>query len=309
MNSKSDLRQALYGQIPLENYRRIERVYEAGLPPCISDDAIAVILGINPGLAWSLANRPAKHYNTFPVKKGKKIRDISAPRIALKILQKWLSVQLAQIYSAPDHVHGFVPGRSHLSAAQAHLRAKWMFSIDIKDFFPSIDDTTVSQELMNLGYDVHSAKHVTKIVTFKNELPQGAPTSPVISNICFSKIDMKLYELAKKYDVRLTRYADDIVFSGLYDFPKNLQNCVCSIFENSKFDIAKNKTEIAHYPRRIKVHGLLVSGEKLRMTRGYRNKIRAYKHLLKNKNIQEVDVARIIGHVNFSNHIDKINNS
>src|SRR6185369_3289984 len=117
---------------------------------------------------------------------------ITAPRVGLKILQKWLSYHIAKAYTAPAHVYGFVPSRSHIEAAYAHREAAWAYSVDIRDFFVSTPQAHVVDAYHYLGYDLSAANLLAKLSCFGGALPQGAPTSPALSNICFRNQDIAL---------------------------------------------------------------------------------------------------------------------
>ncbi|WP_152984260.1 reverse transcriptase family protein, partial [Stenotrophomonas nitritireducens] len=272
-----ELLSALGSVIDPAEKQEVLRLADLGLPPISSKDALATMLGINPGLLWSFENRPQKHYRVFTIPKGAgRERTIVAPKVALKVLQKWLSIQLQRNYVPPNHVFGFIPGRSHIQAAQKHLCARWTYSVDIENFFPTTSRDVVCEVFLQLGYSPESSQMLAGFCCYKGFLAQGAPTSPVVSNLAFRNIDERLVQLAERFGVRLSRYADDIVFSGIHDFPDELRIDVDRIFGDSPWRLSPDKTEFDQLPRRLKVHGLLVHGERVRLTKGYRNKLRAY---------------------------------
>jgi hypothetical protein len=134
-------------------------------------------------------------------------------------------------------------------------------------------------------------------------LPQGSPASPVLSNLAFRNTDHKLIELSLNLNIRYTRYADDLVFSATGEKPEGLEDKIKSILEADGWVIAPEKEEFSISPYRLKVHGLIVNGASPRLTKGYRNRIRAYKHLLKtNKIIKNKD--KINGHLAYSDQVD-----
>ncbi|MCV9997586.1 reverse transcriptase family protein [Pararhizobium sp. YC-54] len=294
---------ALEGHASSEEIDEIYRLAEIGLPPIVSRDALAVMLGVNPGLIWSLEQKPEKYYRYFPIKKGKGERHIYAPRVALKVIQKWISFHLSKVYLPPKHVFGFVPGKSHLQAAAVHCGASWVFSVDIRDFFPSTSVLQVEKALRVIGYSTGSASLLAKFFCLSGGLAQGAPTSPVLSNIAFYDVDSVLLDISKAYECRLSRYADDIVFSGACEFPAGLPMAISQIFEGLDWKLAPEKTETAISPNRLKVHGLLVHGDRIRLTKGYRNRIRAYEHLLASGLVRDDDRRRIKGHLKYAQQV------
>lgn len=287
----------------------IHRLTELGLPPITSRFVLAVMLGVNPGLIWSFENRTPRHYRSFSIPKGNSTRRIDAPKVALKITQKWLAVQLQRKFSSDDHVYGFVNNRSHVDAAAQHTNAHWVFSLDIKDFFQTTPKLMVIDGFQSLGYERKSAELLASLTCLRGALAQGAPSSPVLSNICFREFDKQLKITAEAFEVRLTRYADDIVFSGNGLFPEKLRTELSALFSGWPWQIADQKTKLATIPDRLKVHGLLVHGTTIRLTKGYRNRLRAYQHLVDKNAIHEDDKKRIYGHLNYGRLVEKKSHS
>lgn len=302
----TDLEKALGDSVNTEELEYIRSLEQRGLPPVSSRTVLAAIFGINPGLVWSFEVRSHRYYRTFFIPKGRGQRKIHAPRVGLKIIQKWLSVQLQRCCLLSDHVYGFVANRSHVNAAEMHCGAKWVFSIDIQDFFQSTTQDAVVKALEELGYRTESARLIANLCCFKGALAQGAPSSPVISNICFRGLDEQLARLAERYHVKLTRYADDIVFSGTNDFPQALKEEVTRLFHNEIWQLSKEKTCFSVLPNRLIVHGLLVHGRHIRLTKGYRNKLRALRYLLAKGDIDEIELSKVQGHLNYGAFIEKI---
>ncbi|NKK36822.1 hypothetical protein GFL72_19580 [Rhizobium leguminosarum bv. viciae] len=163
-------------------------------------------------------------YNDFEVAKpsGKK-RVINAPDERLKMLQRYIAELLDHIYRPRDPVHGFVFDRSVRTNASSHLRSKFSLNLDIENFFGSISENRIIGLLKALGIEDDAAEIVARICCNKGQLPQGAPSSPVLSNMICFRLDKELQRIAKKTHCIYTRYADDITFSsyqplsGLFD--------------------------------------------------------------------------------------------
>lgn len=286
--------------------REIRHLSALGLPPAVSMWTIATLFGVSPEFIGAMSRSPARYYRVFKIKKGKKSRTIQAPRIALKVIQAWFAGHLARAVQLPECVFGFVPGRSGVKEAAAkHCLATWVYSLDIRDFFPSIRESQVVEAFQRLGYGQRSAETLARLFTLEGRLPQGSPASPVISNWVFYSTDMVLIDLAKQLHVRYTRYADDLVFSGTGNPPPDLKDRAREIVAAKGWVIAENKEKLVQLPARLKVHGLLVHGEAPRLTKGYRNRIRAFKHLLAAGKINEADMQKVQGHLAHSLFIDK----
>ena len=303
-NTGEELLRALGSTIDSSEAESIRYLVSNGLPPVTSARALAAMVGVNEGLVWSMVNRQTRHYRVFTIPKGKGVRLITAPRVVLKIIQKWLSVRLQANYQRPDHVFGFVPGVSHIDAATRHLNAHWVLNFDIENFFPSTPEALVHDNLRQLGYPDAGAALIARLACFQGHLAQGAPSSPVLSNMAFHQIDVRLVKLAMNHQLRLTRYADDIVFSGTGQFPNPLTQDVLTLFSETPWRIAEKKTHLALLPSRLKVHGLLVHGDKVRLTKGYRNKLRAYKHLHERGAIKSDHLARVRGHLSYASAVE-----
>lgn len=281
----------------------IRVLVDRGLPPVVSEEALAAMIGINPGIVWSFLNRSQKHYRSFHIEKGRGQREIFAPRVGLKIIQKWLSHHLAKAYAPPNHVFGFVPGRSHIDAANAHVGAHWAYSCDIENFFDTTPAQRVHGALIEIGYDDESATLVTKLCTLGGHLPQGSPASPIISNLCFRELDVQLASLAQTYTCTVSRYADDIVFSGSGSFPNGIERDAHRIFEGTPWRLAAAKELRQPLKGRIKVHGLLIKEDGVRLTKGYRNQLRAYEHIVKTKGSNAIRYSNLLGHLCYADFV------
>jgi len=121
-----------------------------------------------------------------------------------------------------------------------------------------------------------------------------------------AKIDCKLSQLAERHSIVVTRYADDIVFSGRDEYIEKLSEDIDLVFFNTGLNLNKDKFFFADSGKgqRLKVHGLLVKEDRVTLTKGYRNKIRAYRHMLANGKVKESDKPRILGHIKFAEMVE-----
>lgn len=312
-NDASELVAALGNSCSPEEAAEIHRLFELGLPPVTSLNALSTMTGYNPGFVWSLVHRAHRHYRLFWLPKGgRDFRQIEAPKVALKAVQKWLSVHFERHWSAQEAVHGFVKGRSHITAAKVHLGADWVISADIMNCFPSTTAADVRNALNKLGYQTDDSLSVlTPLLCYGTRLSQGAPTSPVLSNIALDMVDSHLTAYAAQFGFKLTRYADDIVISGKSEQlaaaggHEAVFGILKSMFAGTSWALSEQKLSFDQLPKRLKVHGLLVHGNSIRLTKGYRNRIRAFKHLAAKNKIADRDLTRIHGHLNYASQIDK----
>jgi RNA-directed DNA polymerase len=159
---------------------------------------------------------PERRYRSFELqRKSGNPRTIRAPIKPLKSVQGALAVALGPYYRVPHTVHGYVNGRSILTNARIHRSQRWVLRIDLKDFFPSINFGRVRGLLLAAPFlfPPAVATLLAQICCHANELPQGAPTSPLISNLICRPLDRRLARLASEARCYYSRYCDDLVFS------------------------------------------------------------------------------------------------
>lgn len=290
------------------------RLQQLGLPPLVSWSILSVAIGVSPQFITSLIKNKAKYYRVFAISKGKgkKKRTIEAPRVSLKIIQAWVAYHLSlnENIALSENAFAFIPGKNGIyEAASNHCGAKWVLSIDLRDFFHTITSALVTSALTSIGYRADQASKLSELLTLNQRLPQGAPSSPVISNLVFKPTDLKINELIAGMNVKYTRYADDLTFSSEDENfnIESLKENVLALLHSDGWIVAEEKLKIAKAPNRLKVHGFLVHEAKPRLTKGYRNKIRAYKHLLQAGKVIESDLDKIKGHINYSAYVDRLN--
>ncbi len=216
-------------------------------------------------------------YVTFKVKKTSGgDREISSPATALKLIQRKLADVLNAVYEPRRPVHGFVPKKSVVSNAALHVGARFVFNIDLENFFPSINFGRVRGMFMAVPYKVDPvvATVLAQICCFLNVLPQGAPTSPVVSNMICGKLDSQLKKLAKRYNCLYSRYADDLTFSTrTSSFPKSVARPQMTetgsqiivggeleaLITGNGFKVNQSKTRLRTKQRRQEVTGLTIN--------------------------------------------------
>lgn len=208
---------------------------------------------------------------TIPKKSGGK-RKIAAPTASLSILQFKLNKLLQKIYSVRPSAHAFINNRSIKTNALVHHNKKFVLNLDLSDFFGSINFGRVRGLFMSAPYSLNSevATIFAQIACYKKALPQGARTSPIISNMICSKLDGELQRFAKTNKCFYSRYADDITFStNLKEFPHEvatiirdktkLSKALVDILKVNGFDINDKKVYLQDDNFRQVVTGLVVN--------------------------------------------------
>lgn len=238
------------------------------------------------------------HYQTFRIpKKTGGFRTISAPMPRLKSAQYWIQQNILSKIPTLECVHGFVPGRSIVTNATPHIHQDVVINLDIKDFFPSITESQVITIFQKIGYPVNIAVLLARLCTMPIEhrvqldgqdfilcmneriLPQGAPTSPSLSNHAFAIADQEFMQICASHNLQYTRYADDLTFSGTVD-TENIGSflfAVRSVIKRHNFTEHPSKTRIMRKGRRQEVTGIVVN-EKLNLDRIALMKFRAFLH-------------------------------
>lgn len=236
-------------------------------------------------LAWycNPDSRKVKRYRTFsiPKKSGGK-REISAPVSKLEAFLWPVDLILKSLYEPKACVIGFTYGRSIVDNAKAHLGQNYILNLDLKDFFPSIKQARVWKRLQLAPFcfpeDVASV--IAGLCSYKKEnedgtkeyvLPQGAPTSPVLTNIVCERLDHRLMGVAKRFNLRYTRYADDITFSSMHSvltIGGEAFEEIKHVIEEQGFVINDKKTRLQKVGARQEVTGIILS-EKINTPRTY----------------------------------------
>ncbi len=162
--------------------------------------------------SWLLAVEPRYEHFTIP-KRGGGRRDILAPERELKTLQRRILRRLLGRLKVHPAAMGFERGRSIVTNARAHQNQAVVLRFDIKNFFPSTKSSRVKRYFRYIGWNRPAARLLTRLCTWENALPQGAPTSPRLSNLVNYRLDARLAGMAAKLSAVYTRYADDMTVS------------------------------------------------------------------------------------------------
>lgn len=236
-------------------------------------------------------------YTLFQIpKKSGGTREICAPCGNLKWFQLCLNEIFKALYTPSPYAMGFTVGRSIVDNARVHVNQNYVFNIDLKDFFPSIDQARVWKRLQLAPFNF--TKEVASVVAglcsmrsvrYKDDqpfeqcfvLPQGAPTSPLLTNAICDTLDRRLHGLAKRFGLHYSRYADDITFSSMhnvYQSGSDFRKGLLRIITDQHFSINEKKTRLCHCSTRQEVTGLTV-GSKINVTRKYVKDLRAILHI------------------------------
>ncbi len=222
----------------------------------------------------------------IPKKKGKP-RLICQPNHELMKIQRKLNTYLQAVYEfqIPSCVHGFVPKskschRSIVSNARPHVGKKCILTIDLQNYFATIRAKQVQNVFLSWQLNQEIATALALLCTYKGALPAGAPTSPVLANLCSLELDRKIMQFTEKFQLIYTRYADDLTFSSdVYIEEEVIQNLL-KIIHDCGFVVNDKKIRRIGSHRKQKITGIVVN-KKLSVDRKIKKKIRAIEHDIK----------------------------
>jgi retron-type reverse transcriptase len=258
-------------------------------------------LRIDPRLAGFLTReiRLGRMYRTRMLeRKDKPPRRIDEPLPILKFVQRRILDRVLRQTTVHDAAHGFVRGRSIFTNAEVHTGQQIVVCMDLRDFFPSITFRRVTGVFSGLGFGKAAASMLAGLCCFEGRLPQGAPTSPMITNLICRRMDARLHGLLEKCGGRYTRYADDLTFSG---DPSVLSVLPMArrIVKEEGFSSAPEKFRIQRRGSRQKVTGLVVN-DKVTVPRPVRRLLRAMVHRFAADPEKDPRMLRfLMGYVNF----------
>lgn len=289
-----------------------------GLPPLVTPGHLADWLTVTPAeLDWFAdyhgreRRRPPgalRHYRyRWIAKRHGGGRLLEAPKRRLKELQRRVLHEILDRIVAHEAAHAFRRGRSVAGYVSPHAGRRVVLHIDLRNFFPSIRASRVNALFRTVGYPETVARLLTGLSTNSApedglplssatlspeqrwrleklygmpHLPQGAPTSPAIANLCAYRLDARLAGLARRTTAQYTRYADDLVFSGDEELERMLPRFrvwVCAIALDERFAIRGRKTRVMRRSGRQHVAGVTLN-ERPNIRRGDYDRLKAILH-------------------------------
>ncbi len=291
------------------------RLLSLGVPVLFSAAHLAKMTDAPFPFINEIISRKKDPYRIFTIKKrsgGK--RTICVPHPPLLNTQRWIHrnilLSCAHLVHASSTAYG--SNCSPLANAARHCEAKWLVKVDIQNFFESISEEKIYRVFKKIGYRPLLAFELARLTTrlkrennerskskkhysfYQNEhlghLPQGAPTSPILANMVCHSMDNDISHLARQLQCAVSRYSDDIVYSG-YGIDRQIAVTLIkkttNILSKHGFSINKAKTQISPPGARKIVTGLLVDGPTPKLNRAYRDNIRCHFYYLKKYGIAE----------------------
>ena len=174
---------------------------------------------------------------------NQRTRQLNSTKIELKRIQKRILALLMSHVEIPTYAFGGVPKKDNIKNAKYHQGNKYIFTTDLRSFFPSISHNRVFEVYCDNGYSPTVARILTKLTTYKYQLPQGVPTSTLLALLAFKPTGDKLYDYALQHNLKFSIFVDDITISSKVDF-KQLVPDILDIIVSAGYKISHNKT---HY--------------------------------------------------------------
>jgi RNA-directed DNA polymerase len=242
------------------------------------------------GLGYRKSGPKLNHYHYRVLAKGNgSVRLIESPKRRLKQIQRQILTGILNRIPTHPAAHGFVKGRSIKTFVSPHVGQRVVLRMDLQDFFPSFRAARAQTFFRTLGYpelvadllggictnatprhvwkepalDANfSRKQEARVLYSRPHLPQGAPTSPALANLCTYRVDCRLTGLAKSAGAEYTRYADDLAFSGGEELERKIERFsahVAAILLEEGFTVHHRKTRVMRQGVRQHLAGLVVN--------------------------------------------------
>jgi RNA-directed DNA polymerase len=250
------------------------------LPIIYDFSHLSLLVGFLPFRLREVFRDPGSYYRTYDIpKRSTGFRRIAQPTGSLRKIQEWILLEILERCQPHDAAMAFVRKRSIKLNAQPHLAQRHVLSLDIKDFFASIKPNKIIRIFEDLGYAADVAKALTHLTTLDGGLPQGAPTSPALSNLIMIDVDRALSAYAIKHGLNYTRYADDLTFSGKFR-PAPLIDLCRRVLRRHQFGLNDTKTRLMSSHERQEVTGVVVN-KRIQAPRSVRRKLRQESYFIR----------------------------
>jgi retron-type reverse transcriptase len=265
------------------------------------------------------------HYAVIPKNSGSP-RLIESPKSQLKEIQRRILREILSDAPVHDRAHGYVRGRSCLSSAQVHAGEYVVAAVDLKHFFTSVGTPRIHGLFRSIGYPWAVARLLTGLCMTATplsvltqsalhydwearklfnapHLPQGAPTSPALANLCAWTLDQRLAALGSHFGANYSRYADDMAFSGDRTFARQIRKFLAgveTIVASQGFVFNKSKTRIMRSSSRQRITGIVVN-DHVNVDRNTYDRLKA---ALYNCTVHGVSEQNRDGHPDFRSHLN-----
>lgn len=289
------------------------KLHKCGLPIIASPAHFSMLVGLEHEYVCRMAYSPEHFYRHFSIPKSNgRERMIDEPLPDLKSAQHWILTNILEKMPVSPYAKAFVKNKGVKENARFHRGQAVVVSMDIKDFFPSIKIQSIFGIFCDVGYTKDVSSFLAHLCCFEYSLPQGAPTSPYLSNLRLRNFDERVALYTKENNIRYTRYADDLTFSGSFD-PHALIKTISDWLFEEGFLANSEKTRIARRNARQEVTGIVVNShmqiaktdrKKIRQEVYYIRKYGLDSHLLKTGEMRQHYLNHLLGKINYAHFIN-----
>ncbi|WP_042141890.1 reverse transcriptase family protein [Paucisalibacillus sp. EB02] len=263
------------------------------------------ILATSKSLVEEILKDKSKYYTKrrIPKKNGFRTINCLEKNSALSKIQQSIRINFLNTISIPNYVYGFVSGQSYSDYLKPHVRRKYYLRLDIKNFFENITNDTLESVFsyyfrLNDNRKKEELLLFIDLITLDGKLPQGAITSPTISNIVFRQLDIRINKYCKKFNINYSRYADDLLFSSDNNFLHNhfFIKKIKYIISTRGFEI--NKHKIRYDQDSISLNGFVIE-DSIRLSR---SKLKGLSNTLFiiDKHRSNFDITKVLSDINNS---------
>jgi RNA-directed DNA polymerase len=273
----------------------VKPIIDHGLPVIYNLSHFAGLVGYKTNYLTRAVFFTEFFYRHFKIEKHNgSLREISEPLPSLKEIQQWILKEI--LYKAPvsKFAKAYIEGSNLKQNVHFHKGQKVVVKFDIENFFDSINRAKVEDTFKKFGYSPILSNLFGKLCCLKNRLPQGAPTSPYLSNLILRDFDDEIGKYCVQKKIRYTRYADDLTFSGIEINIAEIEQIISSLLKQLDLRLNNDKTKVMKQGQRQVVTGIVVN-DKLQVERKKRKYIRQQIYYIKKHGLE--------------NHLDKIQNN
>jgi RNA-directed DNA polymerase len=293
----------------MKNYSSKYILNSLNLPVMEDYYDLAQQIRINGKLLYVLtdANNAGK-YRTFSIqKKNGKMREINEPIYSLKMVQRWILENILYMMKVSVNCYGFRKSNSGspiLKNAEKHVNYIYNLKMDLENFFPSISKIQIFNLFKSVGYNAHMSNALANLCTYKGKLPQGAVTSPYLSNLICYRLDYRIEKYCTKREIVYTRYADDLTFSSdNRELLHKIFGMINKIVEDEGFKINKNKTVFMTPKMHKSITGVTINSGVPKAPKELKRTVRAMLHnAIVTGNYNNLDKIR--GYIAYINSIE-----
>ena len=248
---------------------------------------LSLLLGLRLPYIMRAATYTRKYYWEYKIpKKDGEVRTIMEPLPNLKEVQTWILHHILYNQKVHSFAKAYVPGKKLKENGKFHTKKKLVVALDVKDFFPSITKHKIKEVFRSFGYSEKLSDLLAKLCCLNGSLPQGAPTSPYLSNLYLREFDNKVMSYCSENKIIYTRYADDMTFSGENFDVSSLISYIKVTLRDYGLELNGRKTKVMHdYDSQI-VTGMVVN-QKVRLPKKERMNLRLEMYYVIKNGVQE----------------------